>query len=52
MAETDLNERNLRKQFDYANSLSIPYVAVVGERERNEKKLTLRDMASGKEETK
>jgi histidyl-tRNA synthetase len=51
MAETDLNERNLRKQFDYANSLSIPFVAIVGEREKSEKKVTLRDMKSGKEES-
>ncbi len=49
--ETDLNERNLRKQFDYANSLSIPFVAVVGEREKSEKKVTLRDMKGGKEES-
>ena len=49
-AETDLNERNLKKQFDYANSLGIRYVAVIGEREVNEGKITLRDMVSGKEE--
>jgi histidyl-tRNA synthetase len=49
--ETDLNERNLRKQFDYANSLVIPFVAVVGEREKSERKITLRDMGSGKEES-
>jgi len=48
--ETDLNERNIRKQLDYANALSIPYVAVVGEREMKAKSVTLRDMASGKEE--
>ncbi len=48
--ETDLNERNLRKQLDYANTLSIPFVAVVGERERESGTVTLRDMASGKEE--
>jgi len=48
--ETDLNERNIRKQLDYANALSIPYVAVVGEREVKAKSVTLRDMASGKEE--
>lgn len=48
--ETDLNERNLRKQFDYANVLSIPYVAIVGEREIATKKITLRNMASGKEQ--
>ena len=48
--ETDLNERNLRKQMDYANSLVIPFFAVVGEREEKEKKVTLKDMKSGKEE--
>lgn len=48
--ETDLNDRNIRKQFDYANALGIPFVAVVGEREMKSKSLTLRDMASGKEE--
>jgi len=49
--ETDLNERNLHKQFDYANSLSIPYVAIIGEREMKNGTVTLRDMASGKEES-
>lgn len=48
-AEVDLNERNLGKQFDYANSLGIKYVAIVGEKETKEKKITLRDMQSGKE---
>lgn len=48
--ETDLNDRNLRKQMDYANSLGIAYFAVVGEREANEKKATLKDMKTGKEE--
>ncbi|HSB47238.1 MAG TPA: histidine--tRNA ligase [Candidatus Bilamarchaeum sp.] len=48
--ETDLNERNLRKQFDYANSLGIPFVAVIGEKEVASKKITLKDMKSGKEE--
>jgi len=49
-AETDLNSRNLRKQMDYANSLCIPYFAVVGEREMKEKKITLKDMKTGTEE--
>ncbi|MDD5171517.1 MAG: histidine--tRNA ligase [Candidatus ainarchaeum sp.] len=47
--ETDLNDRNIRKQFDYANALGIPFVAVIGEREAKSKSVTLRDMASGKE---
>lgn len=48
-AEIDLNKRNLRKQLDYANALSIPFVLIVGEKEKKEKKVTLRDMKSGKE---
>lgn len=48
--ETDLNERNLRKQMDYANSLSIPYLIVVGEKEQKAKMVTLKDMKTGKEE--
>jgi len=48
--ETDLNERNLRKQLDYANALAIPFAAIVGEREVTEKKVMFRDMFSGKEE--
>jgi len=50
-AECDLNERNLRKQFDYANALSIPYVAVVGQKEMESEGITLKDMGSGKEES-
>lgn len=49
-AETDLNQRNLRKQFDYCNSLEIPYTIIIGQREVESKKLTLRDMKTGKEE--
>ncbi len=48
--ETDLNERNLRKQFEYANALGIKFVAIIGEREVKENKVTLRDMLAGKEE--
>ena len=49
-AETDLNERNLKKQFDYANSLSIPNVVIVGKREIESGKFTLRNMKTGKEQ--
>lgn len=49
-AETDLNERNLRKQFDYANALGIPYVIILGEKEIQSGKVTLRNMREGTEE--
>lgn len=48
--ETDLNERNLRKQFDHINALSIPFAIIIGKKEAESGKLTLRDMSSGKEE--
>ena len=47
--QTDLNARNLKKQMDYASG-SCKYIAVVGEREKKEGKMTLRDLESGKEE--
>ena len=49
-AETDLMGRSLRKQFDYANAESIPYIAIAGKKEMEQKKLTLRNMKSGEEE--
>jgi histidyl-tRNA synthetase len=47
--QTDLNARNLKKQMDYAAGC-CRYIAVVGEREKKEKKVTLRDLETGKEE--
>ncbi|MFA5929412.1 MAG: histidine--tRNA ligase [Candidatus Micrarchaeia archaeon] len=48
-AQTDLNARNLKKQMDYAAGC-CRFIAVVGEREKKEGKVTLRDLESGKEE--
>jgi len=47
--QTDLNERNLKKQIEFA-SATCEYIAIVGEREMKEKKVTLRNLQSGKEE--
>ena len=47
--KTDLNARSLKKQMDYAAGC-CKYIAVVGEREKKEGKVTLRDLTSGKEE--
>ncbi|MBI5223263.1 histidine--tRNA ligase [Candidatus Micrarchaeota archaeon] len=49
-AESDLNERSFRKQFDYTNALSIPYLVILGEKEVSQKMLTLKNLTSGKEE--
>ncbi|MEM3374154.1 MAG: histidine--tRNA ligase [Candidatus Woesearchaeota archaeon] len=49
-ADFDLLEKGISKNLDYANSLGIPYVIFVGEKELKENKLKLRDMETGKEE--
>jgi histidyl-tRNA synthetase len=50
--ETDLMGRSLRKQFDYANSRGITKILIVGPKDLAEGMVTLRDMATGKEERK
>jgi histidyl-tRNA synthetase len=47
--EIDLLARGLSKNLKYANSLGIPYVLFVGEKELKQKKVKLRDMKTGKE---
>lgn len=42
--QTDLMNRNLTKQLEYADSLEIPYVIIVGEKELKKKKFKLKDM--------
>ena len=43
-------QAKLKKQMDYANKKSIPYVVLIGSEEIKTGKLTLRDMNSGKQE--
>ncbi len=40
----DLKNRNLTRQLEYADSLGIPYVIIVGKKEIESKKFKLRDM--------
>ena len=46
----NVTTRDLRKQLDYVNSLGFRYLAIVGKKEADLGKVTLRDMKSGKEE--
>ncbi|MDD5178061.1 MAG: histidine--tRNA ligase [Candidatus Nanoarchaeia archaeon] len=48
-SEMDYNEKNISKNLDYANKLSIPYVLICGPRELEENKLKLKNMISGEE---
>ena len=47
----DLRSRKLSKQMEYASSMEIPFVIIVGEKELEKKSVKLRDMKTGKEET-
>lgn len=49
---TDLNvtERGISKQLEYSNSIGVKYVAIIGNREKEAKKVNFRDMTAGTEE--
>jgi histidyl-tRNA synthetase len=40
----------MKKQMSYANAKDIPYVAIVGETEMAEGKITLKNMATGEQQ--
>ena len=48
-ADIDLMDRKLKKSMEYADSMGIPYLIIIGEQEIRKKKYTLRDMAGRKE---
>ncbi len=48
--ETDLMGRSLKKQLDYVSKKGIPFVLIIGEKELKEKKFTVRDMKTGKQQ--
>jgi len=48
--EIFLGAEDLAKQLKYADRLKIPYVAMIGENETKENKVTLKNMASGEQE--
>ena len=39
----------MKKQMAYANAKAVPFVAIAGENEMNEGKITLKDMATGEQ---
>lgn len=40
----------MKKQFSYADAMHIPYVAIIGETELAEEKITLKEMATGNQQ--
>ena len=49
VVETDLKDRNVSAQLNYANSIGAEKVIIVGERDLEEGKVTMKDMESGDE---
>ena len=45
-----LTEKGISKQLEYANAAGIPYVAIIGAKEKAEGKLKLKNMSDGTEE--
>ena len=48
-AQFDLMNRDLSKQLNFANSLGIPYVVIIGDNEVKKKEVKIKDMKKGKE---
>ena len=48
--DIDLTGRNLRKSMKYANSIGAKKVIIVGKKDLEENKVTIRDMESGEQE--
>jgi histidyl-tRNA synthetase len=47
--EIDLMNKNLRKQFNYADSIGAKNIVIIGPKDLETKKVTIRNMNSGKE---
>ncbi|MCX8200450.1 MAG: histidine--tRNA ligase [Candidatus Micrarchaeota archaeon] len=50
-ARVDLMGRNMKKQLDYASSLGVPYVGIVGDKESAAGEITIKDLSSGDQKT-
>ncbi|WP_297418779.1 histidine--tRNA ligase [Thermococcus sp.] len=48
-ADVELTGRKVRKALDYADRLGVPYVVLIGKRDLEEGKVTIRDMESGEQ---
>ena len=51
-AELFPDNAKMKKQFNYANKRNIPYVAIIGASEKENNEITLKEMSTGKQETK
>lgn len=49
--EVYMNDKKMKAKFKYADRLKIPYVAIIGEDELNENKVSLKNLVTGKQDT-
>lgn len=49
--EVYMNDKKMKAKFKYADKLKIPYVAIIGEDELKENKVSLKNLATGKQDT-
>ena len=48
--EVYMNDKKMKAKFKYADKLKIPYVAIIGEDELKENKVSLKNLATGKQD--
>ena len=46
-----MNDKKMKAKFKYADKLKIPYVAIIGEDEVKENKVSLKNLVTGKQDT-
>ena len=49
--EVYMNDKKMKAKFKYADKLKIPYVAIIGEDELKENKVSLKKLVTGKQDT-
>ena len=49
--EVYMNDKKMKVKFKYADRLKIPYVAIIGEDELKENKVSLKNLVTGKQDT-
>ena len=49
--EVYMNDKKMKAKFKYADRLKIPYVAIIGEDELKENKVSLKNLVTGKQDT-
>jgi histidyl-tRNA synthetase len=49
-ADVDLNGKKFKKLMNHADKIKVPKMAIIGENDLKENKITIKDMASGNQE--